>query len=77
MSATAALMLSEYNHMPFFMVMHDDWNVAEEMLFMDDGAGGGGDVLGGGGRMDLIDVAVVYRWACVLCELVQKFFALL
>lgn len=83
MSTTAALMLSEYNHMPFFMVMHDEWNVADEMLFLDDADGGigairdpDGDVLGGGGRIDLIDIAVFYKITCVLYELVKKIFAL-
>ena len=27
-------MLSEFNHIPFFMVMEDNWSIAEEMLYI-------------------------------------------
>lgn len=33
-STTGALMMSEFNHLPFFLVSEDYWNVAEEMLEM-------------------------------------------
>lgn len=34
MSTTSALMLSEFNHIPFFMVIEDNWSIAEEMLYI-------------------------------------------